>query len=352
MAVIQNESNSYIKNKINSKYENNNINHLIIEIKNELEKNLDSFEEKIKDILNNFNLISKDKLTNINIYLIGKTGVGKSTLVNSFLKLEDGEKAKEGYGQPITLETKLYNSNIIPWIRLYDTQGFESNGYGINQATEHAINFIKKCLLDKDQNEYIHLIWYCVTGSRFEEAEKDALLKLLNTYEDKTLLITIVYTQATKLEESKYMIEEIKKKCNEIGRNSTSCAIIAKDFKYNINNEINIQKSLGLKELLEISKCRKADAVNSAFYESFKAELLENYRNLFKQKTINIKNSIVNKRISKIAQLNMAKLDDYIKTIKNNFKEIFKEIILLILSDIKDFNMEKYINYINNYIDT
>lgn len=352
IAIIQNESNSYIKNKINLKYENNNISHLIIEIKNELEKNLDSSEEKIKEILNNFNLISKDKLTNINIYLIGKTGVGKSTLVNSFLKLEEGEKAKEGYGQPITLETKMYNSNIIPWIRLYDTQGFESNGYGINQATEHAINFIKKSLLDKDPNQYIHLIWYCVTGSRFEESEKDVLIKLLNTYEDKTLPITIVYTQATKLEESKYMIEEIKKKCNEIGRNITSCAIIAKDFKYNINNEIITQKSFGLKELLEISKCRIADAVNSAFYESFKAKLLESYRKLFEQKTKNIKNSIVNERISKIGKLNLENLDDYIKTIKNNFLEIFKEIILLIILDIEDSNVEKYINYINNYIDT
>lgn len=267
-------------------------------------------------------------------------------MINSFLKLEEG-KAEEGYGKPITLKTKIYNSKIIPWVRLYDTQGFESSGYGVNEATEYAINLIKKCLLNKDPNEYIHLIWYCITGSRFEECEKEVLLKLMNTYEDKTLPIIVVYTQ-----ESKSMVEEIKKKCNEIGRNVISCPIIAKDFTYNINNQIIVQKSFGLKELFDISKSKIADAVNSSFYESFKANILDNYKNLFEEKIQNIKDSIVSEKITKIEQIKLTNFDDYVKIIKNKFFEIFKEILVLIIINMNDFNSEKYVNYINNYIDT
>jgi len=74
----------------------------------------------------------------------------------------------------------------------------------------------------------------------------------MNAYEDSKLPIIIVYTQATKLSESKNMIQHINEQCQNIGRNISSCSLIAKDFNYEINNEIVVQKSFGMKELLEI----------------------------------------------------------------------------------------------------
>ncbi len=55
------------------------------------------------------------------MYIIGKTGVGKSTLINSILKLKENEKAKESLVEPCTKETKQYTSDEIPWLRLYDS---------------------------------------------------------------------------------------------------------------------------------------------------------------------------------------------------------------------------------------
>jgi len=63
------------------------------------------------------------------------------------------KKAKEGFGMPITNETKAYSSDTIPWVRLFDNQGFESIGYGVQEATEYTFCYIKKLLLDPDPNK-------------------------------------------------------------------------------------------------------------------------------------------------------------------------------------------------------
>jgi len=59
--------------------------------------------------------------------LVGKSGVGKSTLINGVLKLEKGEKAKTGTGQFITIKYEPYKSDSVPFLRLIDTRGIELN---------------------------------------------------------------------------------------------------------------------------------------------------------------------------------------------------------------------------------
>jgi len=351
---LKDESNKFIKNLLNSKINNFNINDLTTEIKNEIEKRKDEFHHKTIDILNNLNkeILFNEKLSKINIYLLGKTGVGKSTLINSILNLKDEENAKEGFGLPITNETKAYTSDTISWVRLFDNQGFESYGYGVQEVSEYTFSYIKKLLLDPDPNKQIHLIWYCVTGSRFEKCEKEILLKLMNAYEDSKLPIIIVYTQATKLSESKNMIEHINEQCQNIGKNVASCSLIARDFNYEINNEIVVQKSFGIKELLEISKSKIIEAVNSSFYESLKAKILDKYIYLFEEKYKILKDKILKKaQINDFDKAPFNNSDEYLKKVKENFIGIFKESIKLIIQNIDEFNLDKFVGFINNYND-
>lgn len=57
-----------------------------------------------------------------NVLVIGNSGVGKSTLINSVLGVE---KAKTGYGTSGTTDKlELYQSEDIPF-RIIDTVGFE-----------------------------------------------------------------------------------------------------------------------------------------------------------------------------------------------------------------------------------
>ena len=129
----------------------------ITRMNNQIKSELESLKNSIKDIVENqksknalfkVNLFIKKIFENINInnnldkfistidfkessidihkniLIIGKTGIGKSTLVNSFLNIKD---AQTGIGQSITQNFEAYISNPDCFIRLIDSKGFEGN---------------------------------------------------------------------------------------------------------------------------------------------------------------------------------------------------------------------------------
>ena len=115
--------------------------------------------------------INKEK---VNIIVAGKTGVGKSSLINYIF---GKEVAKVGDGQPVTQEIQEYdfeNDNIT----LFDTKGIEAKDY------EKTLDNIKKYLElrqdSPDENDDIHIAWLCISerGDRVEEADRE-LLKIL-----------------------------------------------------------------------------------------------------------------------------------------------------------------------------
>ena len=91
---------------------------------------------------------------NFNVLLVGCTGVGKSTLINEFLKLDKNKKAKESDGEPV--ETKDFipykgkNNNIN--YTLYDTNGITYKGKdSIEEKIENTLNQIKTRIEKKIQ---------------------------------------------------------------------------------------------------------------------------------------------------------------------------------------------------------
>ena len=105
----------------------------------------------------------KDKLfsawlNHLTEYIIGKTGVGKSTLINSILKLKENEKAEENLVEPCTKETKQYLSDEIPWLRLFDTRGIESKNFTVSEALNVAKKKIDESLKKEDPDNQIHVI--------------------------------------------------------------------------------------------------------------------------------------------------------------------------------------------------
>ena len=75
------------------------------------------------DVFEFFNNTKKEleNMEKANILIVGKTGVGKSTLINSIFR---EELAETGVGRPITQHLKKLSKEGLP-ITLYDTKGLE-----------------------------------------------------------------------------------------------------------------------------------------------------------------------------------------------------------------------------------
>lgn len=159
---------------------------------------VDAINEKIKN------------LKKLNIIVIGKSGVGKSTLINSLFR---GNFAETGVGRPVTSEIRKLEKKDYP-LAIYDTPGFELSAGQQNNVKNEVIDIIRKGFASKDANDAIHCIWYCINveGNRtFDNSEVQWLKEF--TAENKVTQVPIiaVLTQAvpkTKAAEMKTKVEK------------------------------------------------------------------------------------------------------------------------------------------------
>lgn len=138
-------------------------------------------------------LLKENEIKHLNLQIIGKTGVGKSTLVNAIF----GEKVADvKKGEPCTMETKCYENEKYDFIRIYDTRGIEiSKDFDIEKVFNETLKDIKEKCEKNEPDSLIHCLLYCFTGTRFEREEGEILVKLRQTYEGKKLPIILVLTQ-------------------------------------------------------------------------------------------------------------------------------------------------------------
>ena len=146
----------------------------------------------------------------MNILIIGSTGIGKSTLINEFLKLEKN-KAEEGKSyKPMKIDSwpKKYPINgkdsPIKRIYLFDYEGIEKANNDGNDINSH---FLKVQDFINNNDNTINAIWYCVNGNRLD-GDEDYINKILNLYKEKIPII-FIYTKAYSYEEEEIVILKI-----------------------------------------------------------------------------------------------------------------------------------------------
>ena len=248
---------------------------------------------KFLNILKNSS--NKKELKRMNFMIIGSSGVGKSTLINSIL----GEYlAEEGAGKRCTAIGKRYISKRMPFITLFDSVGTEiGKGHPLEDVQRDTLDEITKNLNINDPNEHIHCIVYCTTSNRIFEDELKVILKIREKYDGKRLPIVIVYTRALddkEVEAKKKAINEFLSKYGEKISNDifgiTFIKVHAKEYLYERNGQKFCDSIFGLAELVET--CYKKG--EKSYKIAIKNSLVEIAKNSFYSYIQKISESLFN----------------------------------------------------------
>ena len=121
----------------------------------------------------------------VNILIAGKTGVGKSTLINAVFQ---GNLAKTGQGRPVTNSIREITKQDIP-VTIIDTIGLEVAKSA--ETMRELEEFVAERSKQADPKEHIHVGWVCIAedSRRVEEAEIE-LTNMLAKYMPVVAVIT------------------------------------------------------------------------------------------------------------------------------------------------------------------
>ena len=274
---IQNKLLDYVKEQLDKKilkekiitYNDTKFEAKIVKIKNKLI--CSKYMKKLQNLISN----------NFNILLVGNTNVGKSTLINEFLKLDENKKAKESDGGPTdTIDFTSYAGiNNTKQYTLFDTNGITNKGDdSIEKKIENTIKCIEKRIKEHDPNKLIHCIWYCFQGSNIQPSDRDFIEKLLNVYKSYSIPIIFTHTQTILKKQSKtckkglekYLLDickEDKTKVNEYLDNYID--VLAR------GDEDEGIEAFGLDKLEELSRKEiEIKGFKSSYYEFIKNDIL------------------------------------------------------------------------------
>ena len=189
-----------------------------------------------------------DKINNLkqlNIIVIGKSGVGKSTLINSLFR---GDFADTGLGRPVTQEIRKIVKSDYP-LSIYDTPGFELSSDQQDNVKDEVIKLISEGYSSNDINKTIHCIWYCINvgaNRTFDSSEVEWLKEFSEKNKNSKVPIIVVLTQSVPRKKALEMKNHVEQENLDICK---VVPILAQDMDF---DEEYVAKSFGLDTLINV----------------------------------------------------------------------------------------------------
>lgn len=171
----------------------------------------------------------------VNVLLAGRTGVGKSTLVNSVFQ---GQMATAGQGKPVTMQTREITKGDIP-LSIFDTRGLEMTEFAA--TLESLRKFVAERAAAGDARRHIHVGWVCIAEDlrRIEPAEEQ-LTKMLAEY----MPVIGVITKARADQGFRAVVQELLPQA----RNVVRVRALREEF-----DDGHVLPQMGLPELIELT---------------------------------------------------------------------------------------------------
>ncbi|WP_297204492.1 GTPase [uncultured Brachyspira sp.] len=281
----------------------------IVTISNIEANNYFGVEEYKKAVFRAFKRNNTENYIELNLLVLGQTGVGKSSLLNALV----GKKIEEtGIGKPCTPEGIFPHEETIDGkdVVIYDSWGLEVG------KSDKWYNMIKEELkyrsVDKDMKDWYHSVTYCIQagGAKIQDFDINIIKQFL---EDKYNVI-VALTKADQLSEEK-----------------------EKEFIEIIKNETGVETVIAVGAAPEIKRGMK-ETPKPFGLEEYKYSILASWRKIFIDRIplhiiekikidINKKRDELKKKDFK--ENDLKKLSDSIKEefdtlVKNNMQEYVK----------------------------
>lgn len=254
-------------------------------------RNSDFYQKNIKIIFNKYlNEINKEvlEIKKQNYILIGKTGAGKSCLINYLLSLKGDKMAKEG--ETLDPETSIIQryENESDNFTLTDTIGIEATNK--ERSLEKIEEMIKQHFEEKTKNieNNIHGIIYCIKSdsTRVEQKERDLIRRLMTIYPKKGIKLIIAITYHIN-KRNRRVFNLLKKEFGD------SITIFEVNSKKELT-DLGVIKESGRDNIIDFINTQSNDA-NSAVILNYKSKKIkEMYETNYTLNKLNLFNCVGN----------------------------------------------------------